>query len=353
MTVKSLEWRQGCLRLLDQTLLPQQMLYLECTDHRAVVEAIRTLRVRGAPAIGVAGAYALVLAAKAAQNIGLGDMPNFFRELEDAAREISKARPTAVNLAWAVNRTLQAARGAKSPREATERLLSAAQRLEQEDQEANRQIGENGAVLVPPDATVLTHCNTGSLATAGYGTALGVVRSAWAQGRVKEVVATETRPLLQGARLTTWELVQEGIPVTLVVDSAVGHLLALGRVTCIIVGADRIAANGDVANKIGTYTLATLAKEHRVPFYVAAPTSTVDITISTGKAIPIEERGAQEVLAFSGTLTAPVGVKVYNPAFDVTPAQRITAIVTERGVARPPYGESLRRLVQEVEEVHA
>jgi methylthioribose-1-phosphate isomerase len=306
-----------------------------------VVEAIQALRVRGAPAIGVAAAYGLVLAA---QEYATNRPAEFRRRLVEAARQIAQARPTAVNLPWAVRRTLQAAHEATAPGEAAARLLAEAQAIHQEEVAANQRIGEHGAALVPPQATLLTHCNTGTLATVGSGTALGIVRAAWSQGKVRRVIVTETRPLLQGARLTTWELLQEGIPVTLVVDGAAGHLLRQGDVTAIVVGADRIAANGDVANKVGTYTLAVLARAHGVPFYVAAPASTVDLETLSGAAIPIEERGASEVTSWAGVPTAPQGVMVCNPAFDVTPAELVTAIVTEGGTVRPPYAEGLRKV---------
>ena len=340
--VRALHWTGNRLRLLDQTRLPGEEVYLELDAWPQVVEAIRELRVRGAPALGVAGAYALALAGQEYASL---EPQDFHVRLGEAAERIAGARPTAVNLAWAVRRALQAAQKASSPGAALERLLAEAHDIESEDLAANRRIGALGAELIPMGATVLTHCNTGALATAGYGTALGVIRTAWAQGRVVDVIATETRPLLQGARLTAWELAQEGIPVTLVVEGAVGHVLRQGRVKAMVVGADRIAANGDVANKIGTYTLAVLGRAHGVPLYVAAPRSTVDLETPTGADIPIEERGAHEVARFAGTPTAPEGAGVYNPAFDVTPAEYIGAIVTEAGVVRPPYEAGLREAV--------
>ena len=340
--VRALHWTGNRLRLLDQTRLPGEEVYLELEVWPQVVEAIRELRVRGAPALGVAGAYALALAGQ--EYVDLGSQ-EFQGQLGIAAEQIAGARPTAVNLAWAVRRALNAARKASSPGAALERLLAEAHDIETEDLAANRRIGALGAELIPRGATVLTHCNTGALATAGYGTALGVIRTAWAQGKVVDVIATETRPLLQGARLTAWELAQEGIPVTLVVEGAVGHVLRQGRVQAMVVGADRIAANGDVANKIGTYTLAVLGRAHGVPLYVAAPRSTVDLETPTGADIPIEERGAHEVACLAGTPIAPDGASVYNPAFDVTPAEYIGAIVTEAGVVRPPYEAGLREVV--------
>ena len=340
--VRALEWTGTHLRVLDQARLPHEVRYLDLQDWRDVVEAIRALRVRGAPALGVAGAYAVVLAARELADLAMGP----FREgLSEAADGIAGARPTAVNLAWGVSRALRAADGARSPGEAAERLAAEAAAILDEDVAANRAIGAHGAMLIPPGATVLTHCNTGSLATAGHGTALGIVRTAWAEGRLQGVIATETRPLLQGARLTAWELSQDGIPVTVVVDSAAGALLQGGSIAAVVVGADRIAANGDVANKIGTYSLAVLAGANGVPFYVAAPTTTVDLETPTGAGIPIEERPGEEVAAPLGTRATPPGVPVLNPAFDVTPAEYVTAIVTEAGIARPPYRDSLAGMV--------
>jgi methylthioribose-1-phosphate isomerase len=341
VAIKALQWTNGRLRLLDQTHLPGNMVYVELERWPQVVEAIQALRVRGAPALGVAGAYALVLAAQEYADQG---MDGFQERLNEAARHIARARPTAVNLSWAVRRTLRVAQRATDPSEAMGQLLTEAKAIQQEEEEASRRMGEHGATLVPREATLLTHCNTGALATMGSGTALAVVRAAWAQGKVRRVIVTETRPLLQGARLTTWELLQDGIPVTLVVDGAAGHMLRQGDVSAVVVGADRIAANGDVANKVGTYTLAVVAQAHNVPFYVAAPLSTVDLETPTGTMIPIEERDASEVTSFGGVATAPSGVTVCNPAFDVTPAALVSAIVTEAGVIRPPYPEGLRRV---------
>ncbi|MSQ11329.1 MAG: S-methyl-5-thioribose-1-phosphate isomerase [Dehalococcoidia bacterium] len=342
MPVKAVVWDEGKLRLLDQTLLPAVVRYVECTDYRQVIEAVRELRVRGAPVIGVAGAYAVVLAAQA---LG-GPSTGLLLALRQAAEEIASARPTAVNLRWAVERVMRAASQTGSREETVERLLVEARRIESEDEAASYAMAKIGAELVPQDATVVTHCNTGSLAAMGLGTALGVIRVSWQQGKLRQVLATETRPLLQGARLTTWELLQDGIPVTLLPDSAAGYRMSQGGVSCVILGADRIAANGDVANKVGTHTLAVLAKEYGVPFYVAAPMSTVDLSTPSGARIPIEQRKPEEVRGFGGVKTAPDGVPVYNPAFDVTPARLVTAIITERGVARPPYTESLKLLFQ-------
>jgi len=341
--VRPLEWREGRLRILDQTLLPHRIAYLETEDWREVVRAIREMRVRGAPAIGLAGAYALALAGR---HLDAPDRDGWLRALEERAREIASARPTAVNLAWAVEQALANARSAPTVEEGQRALLETALRLHREQEEADRAIGQHGAGLVPEGAVVLTHCNTGALATGGLGTALAVVRQAWTEGRLRGVVATETRPLLQGARLTAWELAQEGIPVTLVVEGAVGLLMARRRVNCVLVGADRVARNGDTANKVGTYPLAVLAHRHGIPFYVALPLSTLDPSLPSGEAIPIEERAPEEVTRFAGVPTAPEGVPAWNPAFDVTPADLITAFITERGVVRPPFEKGLTHLLQ-------
>ncbi len=340
----AITWSDGKVRLLDQTRLPRAQVVLDITDYRQMIEAIKALRVRGAPAIGVAGAYAVALAARASMT---ADRARHLAELERAASEIAAARPTAVNLAWAVRRVMDVARHAGEPAAIAAAVLAEAQRIQQEDLEANRRMGAHGAALIPDGAAVLTHCNAGALATAGYGTALGVLRSAREQGKAVSVVATETRPLLQGARLTTWELLQDGFSVTLITDSAAGHFLASGKIACVIVGADRIAMNGDVANKIGTYAIAVLAKENGIPFYVAAPVSTIDPSLATGAGIPIEERCPEEVTRWGDVQTAPEGVRVANPAFDVTPNRYVSAIVTERGVARQPYAQSLRRMVEQ------
>ncbi|MDE2900796.1 MAG: S-methyl-5-thioribose-1-phosphate isomerase [Chloroflexota bacterium] len=330
--VKPLEWTGGRLRLLDQRLLPARVEHVELDRWQDVVAAIQSMQVRGAPAIGVAGAYGLALAASSLAHL----------DAEPFQRDLAAARPTAINLPWAVARTLRAAEAASTPAEAAELALAEAEVIEAEDLRANMAIGAHGAALLPPNARVLTHCNTGALATAGYGTALGVVRAAWERGALAGVVATETRPLLQGSRLTAWELAQEGIPVTLIVDGAAASVLRDGGIDAVIVGADRIAANGDVANKIGTYALALLARAHGVPFYVAAPSTTVDLDTPTGDAITVEQRDPDEVAAPLGVQAAPEGIAVSNPAFDVTPAELVTAIVTERGVHTPPYAESLR-----------
>ena len=337
--VRALEWTNNRLRLLDQTLLPTRVQYIELEHWLDVVTAIMSMKVRGAPALGVAGGYAVVLAAQEFKGLPLGE---FREKLQSAASSIAEARPTAVNLAWAVTCTMKASESATSAFEAIKLILNEAQTIEREDITANHSIGEHGSLLLPRDATVMTHCNAGALATAGYGTALGVIRTAWAQGKLKNVIATETRPLLQGARLTAWELTQAGIPTTLIVDSAAAWVLRSGKVSAIIVGADRIAANGDVANKIGTYGLAVLAKAHNVPFYVAAPMSSVDLKTPTGSQIVMEERAPEEVSSTQGVQVAPDEAGIFNPAFDVTPAEYVSAIITERGAFTAPYGEPLR-----------
>jgi methylthioribose-1-phosphate isomerase len=325
-----IRWEGESLKLLDQTLLPADEIWLDCREPEQVADAIRRLAVRGAPAIGVAAAYGLVLGAD---------------RFEEVASLLRSTRPTAVNLGWALDRGREVfertrEQGTDALRKA---LLDWARELQTEDVRVNRKIGENGAALFGEGARVLTHCNTGSLATAGYGTALGIIQSAWTGGRVGMVWVDETRPLLQGARLTAWELKRLGIPFKLVTDSSAGTLMAQGLVDRIVVGADRIAANGDTANKIGTYTVAVLAHRHGVPFYVAAPLSTIDRNTPDGKAIPIEERQAKEVTEVFGTRVAPDETQAMNFAFDVTPAELITAIVTEAGVLEPPYEQSIAR----------
>jgi methylthioribose-1-phosphate isomerase len=317
------------VRLLDQRRLPHEEVWLRLTTADEVAQAIRDLTVRGAPAIGVAAAYGVAVEARR----GAGDA-----RLREVADRLARARPTAVNLAWAVRRMSERiGLGA-------DRVLAEAHAIRDEDEAACRRIGELGAPLLPPRARVLTHCNAGALATAGYGTALGVVRAAVEAGNAISVFADETRPFLQGARLTAWELHRDGIPVTLLTDGMAGWLMQRGEIACVVVGADRIAANGDVANKIGTYALAVLAAHHGLPFYVAAPWSTVDLRTPTGAAIPIEERGDDEVVTMAGQRIAPVGVPARYPAFDVTPAALVTAIVTERGVVRRPLDAALEAL---------
>jgi methylthioribose-1-phosphate isomerase len=326
--VRPLRFAGDALEILDQTQLPLREVWLRLTTPAQVIEAIRSLRVRGAPAIGVAGAYALVLAAGDAEAV------------RAAAPAVASARPTAVNLRWAVERMLRRL-GASSPRTPRDSLRAEADAIREEDENACRAIGRHGAALLGDRANVLTHCNAGSLATAGYGTALGIVYAAVEGGKRVAVFADETRPLLQGARLTAWELRRAGIDVTLLADAAAGGLLRTGRIDAVIVGADRIAANGDVANKIGTYPLAVLARTHGVPFYVAAPRSTFDLSCPDGSRIPIEERDGSELTRGFGVTTAPEGVSVYAPAFDITPASLVTALVTELGVIRPVSGPNI------------
>jgi len=345
-----IEWlAEGKVRFLDQTRLPQEEVWVETADYRVIAEAIRRLQVRGAPLIGVAAGYGLALAAIESKADDLGELRHALRE---AAEELRGTRPTAVNLSWALDRTLRAIDQATTAEEARSIAVRTARAIQEEDIAGNKRIGEHGAELIPAGARVLTHCNAGALATGGYGTALGVVRTAWEQGKLAHVTATETRPLLQGARLTAWELRAEGIPFTLIPDSAAGLAMRRGQVGAVVVGADRIAANGDTANKIGTYQLAVLARENEIPFYVAAPVSTVDLSVPDGDQIPIEERSPDEVRSLRGTAIAPEGVEAANPAFDVTPNRYVSAIITENGVARAPYGESLRR-VCEAEAVHS
>jgi methylthioribose-1-phosphate isomerase len=319
-----MRWRDGALELLDQRLLPREEKWIACRSAHEVAVAIRDMVVRGAPAIGVAAAFGMAIAAKNGDDIGA------------AAAELRASRPTAVNLGWAIDRMIAAS---GDP-------LEEAQRIFDEDVESCRRIGRFGAELLGARNTVLTHCNAGALATAGYGTALGVIRAAIEGGKQVAVFADETRPYLQGARLTAWELQQDGIDVTLITDNMSGHFFQQGKFDAVVVGADRIAANGDTANKIGTYTLAVLANAHDVPFYIAAPISTVDIACPSGESIPIEERSSREVTEIAGTSIAPEGVSARHPAFDVTPARLITAIITERGVLRPPYEEALRNALR-------
>jgi methylthioribose-1-phosphate isomerase len=335
-----IRWRDDALELLDQTRLPETEVWLRCVRPEEVADAIRRLAVRGAPAIGVAAAFGLVL--------GLNDERGLAepeQRLAEVCALLAATRPTAVNLRWALSQGQQvfreaAAAGAVAARQ---RLLAWAQRLHAEDIAANRRIGDHGARLLAPDCRVLTHCNAGALATAGYGTALGVIQSAWAGGRLAMVWVDETRPLLQGARLTAWELRKLGIPFRLVTDSSAGALMARGMVDRVVVGADRIAANGDTANKIGTYTLAVLAQRHGIPFYVAAPVSTIDPATADGAAIPIEERAPDEVTEVFGRRVAPSDAGALNFAFDVTPHELITAIITDEGVLEPPYPAAISR----------
>ena len=333
--------REPALVLLDQTRLPHATEQVECRTPQQVAEAITSMRVRGAPAIGVAAAYGMVLAALAHRS---DDPVAFTEDLKGAAALLRQTRPTAVNLQWALDR--MCARGrelahSKGVAAARSALLDLANTLADEDVAANRRMGTLGLELVPQGANVLTHCNAGALATVDYGTAIGVVRAAHEAGRAIHVYVDETRPFLQGARLTAWELQQLGVPMTLITDSMAGHFMNRGKVDLVVVGADRIAANGDVANKIGTYSLAVLARENGIPFYVAAPLSTVDLSLASGADIPIEERASREVTELAGRRIAPEGVNAAHPAFDVTPARLVSAIITERGILRAPYEASL------------
>ena len=349
--MRTVEYQDHTVRLIDQTALPDELRTVECRDGWSVARAIRDMKVRGAPAIGVAAAYAIARDANDYQGYHAGSMLGHLHELSHALKE---ARPTAVNLAWAVDRMIALANhhlvgkmeyDYESIDAAKAALVAEAHAIANEDVAFCHQIGANGAALLPASANILTHCNTGSLATVEYGTALGVIRAAHAAGKVRHVYVDETRPYLQGARLTAWELQQEGIPQTLISDNMAGHFISRGEVDAVIVGADRIAANGDVANKIGTYTLAVLCKENGIPFYVAAPTSTFDLSIPSGDAITIEERTSDEVTHVAGKRIAPEGVRAAHPAFDVTPHRYVTAIVSEQGVHGAPYESALREAV--------
>jgi len=358
---KTIEWTDEGVRMIDQTRLPSEEIYRTYRDYRGVAEAIRSMVIRGAPAIGVAAAMGVALGVK---NSTVTSVAGLRAEFDTIAEAISQTRPTAVNLFWAVKRmrgvfeeslarprptsNLDSDLGSDSDEEriagVKARLVEEAQRVLAEDIAVNQAMGRHGAALLDGGSTVLTHCNAGALATGGYGTALGVIRAAVAQGKQIHVFADETRPFLQGARLTAWELAKDGIPVTLITDSMAGHFMKEGKVQAAIVGADRIAANGDVANKIGTYTVAVLAHENHIPFYVAAPLSTIDLSIASGDLITIEERSPEEVKQVAGVPIAPPAVEARHPAFDVTPHRYITAIITERGVARAPYAASLPAL---------
>jgi methylthioribose-1-phosphate isomerase len=343
----TVDWNPvGAVRLIDQTRLPGEEVYIECRTIEEVAEAIRTMKVRGAPAIGVTAAMGLALGA---QTIQAAEVTDFFQALEGKAALLSRTRPTAVNLAWGLRRLLELAKKSRdlSVSEIKAALVTEARKMREEDIQNNRLMGQLGQALIPDPARILTHCNAGGLATAGYGTAVGVIRAAAEAGKRITVWVDETRPLLQGARLTAWELLKARIPVTLIADSMAGSLMGRGQVDVVVVGADRIARNGDVANKIGTYSVALLARAHGIPFYVAAPVSTLDLSLTDGSQIPIEERAPDEVTHHGGRRLAPVGVRVVNPAFDVTPASCVDAIITERGIARPPYDVSLPRLAGE------
>jgi len=343
--IQTLEWTDRGVRFIDQTKLPTEETYVTCKTYQEVADVIRNMVVRGAPAIGVAAAMGVALGVKNSRAESVGDLK---REFDQICEVIGKTRPTAVNLFWAIRRmrekfeTLRV----RPVAQIKQALVEEAQRVHAEDIAINQAMGRHGAALMPASGSVLTHCNAGALATAGYGTALGVIRAAVEQGKKIHVYADETRPFLQGSRLTAWELIKDGIPTTVISDNMSGAMMRQGKIAAVVVGADRIAANGDVANKIGTYTVAVLAKEHGIPFYVAAPISTVDLETPDGSKIPIEQRNPAEVTTIAGKLMTPEGVQIENPAFDVTPAKYVTAIVTERGIARAPYGEALARLVR-------
>ncbi|HPD00894.1 MAG TPA: S-methyl-5-thioribose-1-phosphate isomerase [Acetivibrio sp.] len=338
--MKPLEYCNGVLKLIDQTLLPTEHKTVELNNYVQVADAIKNMIVRGAPAIGVTAAYGLAIAAKA---INTDSKNEFFEQLKKVCDLIKSTRPTAVNLFWAVDRVYCKAvsNRDKDIEEIKELIENEACLMEKEDVEANRSIGRYGNELIKEGSTILTHCNAGALATCDYGTALGIIRAAHESGKNIRVFADETRPYLQGARLTAWELMQDNIPVTLICDNMAGHFMKESLIDCVIVGADRIALNGDTANKIGTYSVAVLAKENNIPFYVAAPVSTIDFSIETGEQIPIEERNPVEITHIKGIRIAPEGVNVRNPAFDVTPNKYISAIVTDKGIIYPPYYENI------------
>jgi methylthioribose-1-phosphate isomerase len=340
--IETIQWTDAGVVMIDQTRLPREERYVTCSTYEEVAEAIRTMVIRGAPAIGVAAAMGVALGVRRAGEDGLD------AEFERICTTLGGTRPTAVNLFWAIDRMKRrfAEWRGLGIDELRRKMVEEAKQVRLEDIAINEAIGRHGAALIPDGGAVLTHCNAGALATAGYGTALGVIRAAVEAGKQVSVFADETRPFLQGARLTMWELQHDGIPATLITDNMAGHFLKSGRIGCVVVGADRIAANGDVANKIGTYSVAVLAKENGVPFYVAAPVSTLDLTLNSGDAIPIEQRAAGEVTHVFGVPVAPEGTQVENPAFDVTPARYVTAIITERGVAQAPYEEPLRRFAE-------
>ncbi|HBE76258.1 MAG TPA: S-methyl-5-thioribose-1-phosphate isomerase [Firmicutes bacterium] len=342
MNWNTIEWRNGVLIILDQTLLPGETKYINAERYETVAEAIRRLQVRGAPAIGIAAAFGVVLGARQFRH-----EPDFCGQVNRVIQKLAETRPTAVNLFWALDRQKKVVQSGKGlelkPEQIINRLEKEAITIAADDAVINRKIGEFGASLLKDGMTVLTHCNAGALATSAYGTALAAIRVAVEQGKKIAVYADETRPLLQGARLTAWELMQEGIPVTLITDNMAASVMRLGKVQAVIVGADRITANGDVANKIGTYGVAVLAKEHRIPFYVAAPLSTIDLKLKNGEEIPIEERAATEVTSFGGTVVAPAGVKVFNPAFDMTPVRYVTGIITECGIVTGDWENTLKK----------
>jgi methylthioribose-1-phosphate isomerase len=343
--LRSIEWKDGRVRMIDQRRLPHEYVVVEFDDYRGIAQAIREMYIRGAPAIGAAAAYGLALAAIRS---GAKTRKALLSDLEEAAQTLRRTRPTASNLFWALERMLGKARdeGLEGVSQIQEALVAEAEAIALEDVQINKRMGEHGAELISDGDNVLTHCNAGALATVDYGTALAPIRVAHAQGKGVHVYVDETRPRLQGARLTAWELMREGIPLTLICDNAAGYFIQTGKVDIILVGADRVAANGDVANKIGTYKLAVIAKENDVPFYAVVPTPTIDLSLPSGAQIPIEERDASEVTHIRGQRIAPQGVPVANPAFDITPHRYLRGIITEHGVIRPPFEEGLRKAVQ-------
>jgi methylthioribose-1-phosphate isomerase len=347
--IQTLEWTSDGVVFIDQTKLPTEEVYVTCSTHQQVADAIRNMIVRGAPAIGVAAAMGIALGVKNSKAENAADLK---KEFDEICETIRLTRPTAVNLFWAIRRMQERFETLRIRpiTQIKQALIEEAQRMHAEDIAANQAMGRHGATLMPSSGGVLTHCNAGALATAGYGTALGVIRAAVEAGKKIHVYADETRPFLQGSRLTAWELMKDGIPTTVISDNMAGVMMQQGKIGAIVVGADRIAANGDVANKVGTYTVAVMAKEHGIPFYVAAPISTVDLDTPDGSGIPIEQRNAREVTHIGGRQMTPDGVGIENPAFDVTPAKYVTAIITERGIARAPYEESLRELAGQVQE---
>jgi methylthioribose-1-phosphate isomerase len=344
--IVTLEWTAKGVRFIDQTKLPTEEVFVVCTTYQQVADVIRNMVVRGAPAIGVAAGMGIALGVKNSKAETVADLKKDFDRI---CKVIGETRPTAVNLFWAIRRMQDKFESlrVRPVAQIKQALIEEAQRMHAEDIAANRAMGRHGATLMPSNGGVLTHCNAGALATAGYGTALGVIRAAVEQGKKIHVYADETRPFLQGSRLTAWELMKDGIPTTVISDNMAGAMMKQGKIGAIVVGADRIAANGDVANKIGTYTVAVLAKEHGIPFYVAAPISTVDLETPDGSGIPIEQRNSREVTHIAGKQMVPDGVQIENPAFDVTPAKYVAAIITERGIAKAPYEESLKRLAEE------
>ncbi len=344
----TVEWKENRVRMIDQRWLPHKIKWYECKSYKDVIKAIKNMVIRGAPAIGIAGAMGLVLGA---YSIRTNSYELFLKRLSQISKEILSSRPTAVNLKWAIDRMLNLAYKMKgaSVQEVKLALFEESKKILEEDIEINKRIGEYGKTLIPKKAVILTHCNAGALATGGYGTALGVIRAAYEEGKDISVIADETRPWLQGLRLTLFELMQDGIPVTVIVDSAAGYLMKTGKIDLVITGADRIASNGDVANKIGTYQLAVMAKEHNIPFYVAAPTSTIDSDISSGDQIPIEFRNPDEVLKIGRTYIGPKGASALNPVFDITPARYISAIITEKGIIKKPLSKNMKTFLSKEE----